>query len=90
MKWITISLNVAAALLALVGSIAYVKEHSLAINPMLLYFGLLGLPGIPGTAAILSGSAPLRTMGVIVHMLTLVVLGMIFCLPGCCRQVPGF
>lgn len=76
MKWLAISLNVVAAILALVGSGAYVKAHSLAINPVLLYFGLLGVPGIPGSAAILSGSASLRTMGVIVHILTLVVLGM--------------
>ena len=77
-KRLAISLNVAAALLALVGSLAYVNEHSLAINPVLLYFGLLVVSGIPGTAAILSGSAPLRSIGVIVHMLTLFVLGTMF------------
>ena|SRR3990172_6273977 len=80
MKRLTILINVAAALLALVGSVAYVKEHDLAINPVLLYFGLLGLPGIPGTAAILSGSAPLRTLGILVHMLALAVLGTMFLL----------
>ena len=47
--------------MALVGGVVYVKELSLAIVPVLLYFVLLGVPGIPGTAAILSGSAPLRT-----------------------------
>ena len=61
--------------MALVGGVVYVKELSLAIVPVLLYFVLLGVPGIPGTAAILSGSAPLRTAGVIIHIITLVVLG---------------
>jgi|GEM_PF-6752388 len=80
MKRLAISLNIVAALLALVGCVAYIKDRSLATWPVLLYYGLLGVPGILGTAAILSRSAPLRTMGVIVHILTLVVLVMMLLL----------
>ena len=72
--------NFIAAIAGVIASSVFVSQSGLKIFPVLLYFGLLGLPGIFANFILFGVFRGFRVAALALHFFALVVLGILFVL----------
>lgn len=72
--------NFTAAIIGIMASFIFVSQNGLHIFPVLLYFCLLGLPGIFANFVLFGVLPSCRVTALALHFFTLAVLGVLFVL----------